>query len=78
MLKAILLIFAIGLVYWYFWGQQKRGKGPAASDPASPPPAIPEKMVICAYCQLRVPESECIAATGRHYCCDEHRQLDAP
>lgn len=78
MLKAILLLFAIGVVYWYFFGQQKQEKGRVASDQAGSTPAAPETMVTCAYCQLRVPESECVTAAGRHYCCDEHRQLGAP
>ena len=76
MLKAILLISALLLVYWIFWGQRKRD----ARDipPEGNAPASPEKMVICAHCQLHVPESECLTAAGRHYCCEEHRKLGSP
>lgn len=75
-MKAILLIIAILLVYWIFWGRQK---GPSANDPTgkSASPATPEKMVVCAHCKLHVPESECVTADGRQYCCEEHRQLGA-
>lgn len=76
MLKTILLVIAIALAYWFFWGRQRTRRnnttGPNESDRPRKPP---EKMVICAYCGLHVPETECIAAAGRHYCSDEHRRL---
>jgi uncharacterized protein len=34
-------------------------------------------MVRCAYCGLHVPQSESVVVDGRHYCGDEHRQLDS-
>jgi uncharacterized protein len=37
----------------------------------------PEPMVACARCGLHVPRSESVEAAGRHYCCPEHRRLDA-
>ncbi len=75
-MKAILLIIVVLLIYWVFWGRQRGGSGGAATD-RSAPPASPEKMVVCAHCKLHVPESECVSADGRHYCCEEHRQLGA-
>jgi uncharacterized protein len=75
-LKVILLVLALLLVYWFFWGQRKRDavdKPPEGNTPVSP-----EQMVICAHCQLHVPESECVKAAGRHYCCEEHRKLGPP
>ncbi|MDP1605990.1 MAG: PP0621 family protein [Rhodocyclaceae bacterium] len=74
MLKVILLILAILLVYWLFWGQRKKNAADGSADKKSAP-ANPEKMVICAHCQLHVPESECVIAEGRHYCSDEHARL---
>ena len=73
MLKVILLILAILLVYWFFWGQRKKNSTDSPADKSAP--ASPEKMVICAHCQLHVPESECVMAEGRHYCSDEHARL---
>ncbi|MHB1360077.1 MAG: PP0621 family protein [Rhodocyclaceae bacterium] len=73
MFKVILLILAILLVYWFFWGQRKKNPADDAADKSAP--ARPEKMVICAHCQLHVPESECVMADGRHYCSDEHARL---
>ncbi|MDO8960379.1 MAG: PP0621 family protein [Rhodocyclaceae bacterium] len=72
-MKVILLILAILLVYWLFWGQRKKNSTDGSADKSAP--ASPEKMVICAHCQLHVPESECVTAEGRHYCCDEHARL---
>jgi uncharacterized protein len=37
----------------------------------------PEPMVACARCGLHVPRSESVETAGRHYCCQEHRRLDA-
>ncbi|MDO9601877.1 MAG: PP0621 family protein [Rhodocyclaceae bacterium] len=73
MFKVILLILAILLVYWFFWGQRKKNPADTSADKSAP--ASPEKMVICAHCQLHVPESECVMADGRHYCSDEHARL---
>lgn len=78
MLKTILLVIAIVLAYWFFLGSHRARRndtGSSASDRSAQPP---ESMVICAYCGLHVPESECIVAAGRHYCSDEHRRLGAP
>lgn len=70
MLKAILLFLAIGLIYWLLVGKKMKAR-PTARQ------AGPENMVVCAYCQLRVPESEAVATPGHYYCCDEHRRRDA-
>lgn len=38
-----------------------------------------EKMLDCARCGLRFPESEAVrGADGRSYCCDEHARLGQP
>lgn len=73
-MKTILLIIAVLLIYWFFWGRQ-RGESADAPAEKSTPPGNPEKMVVCAQCKLHVPESECVSADGRQYCCEEHRQL---
>lgn len=72
MFKAILLVLALLLVYWFFWGAKAR-RGEADTRSASDN----ERMVVCAHCQLRVPESEAIADAGHFFCCEEHRRLDA-
>jgi uncharacterized protein len=72
MFKAILLVFVLFLVYWVFWGSKSK-RAPGEVGPASDN----ERMVVCAYCQLRVPESEAVADAGKFFCCDEHRRLDA-
>jgi uncharacterized protein len=35
----------------------------------------PEAFVTCAHCRVNVPNSEAVTFDGRHYCCEEHRQL---
>lgn len=70
MFKAILLVLALLLVYWIFWGGRSR-KLPEQARPAD----ANEKMVVCAHCQLRVPESEAIADAGQFFCSEEHRRL---
>jgi hypothetical protein len=32
-----------------------------------------ETMVQCAFCGIHAPRSECIAANGKYYCCEDHR-----
>lgn len=70
MLKAILLISLFVLAYWFFAGGRR-----AAGSPRQSQPREPERMVVCVYCQLRIPEGESLVASGKHYCCDEHRRL---
>jgi uncharacterized protein len=69
-LKAILLILLIALAYWFFAGGRR-----AADSRRQSQPHQSERMVKCAYCQLRIPEGESLLAAGKHYCCDEHRRL---
>ncbi|MDX9944394.1 MAG: PP0621 family protein [Azonexus sp.] len=71
-MKVVLLVLVLLAAYWLFWG--RRGGDPKESGKHV---AGTEKMVVCAYCRLHIPQGESIASEGRHYCCDEHRQLDA-
>jgi len=71
MAKIILLILALLLVYWVF-SSRRKGRQPVNDDK---PEKMAEKIVVCAHCQLHVPESESVVFDGRHYCCEEHRRL---
>jgi uncharacterized protein len=73
MAKIILLILALLLVYWVF-SVRRKGKQPASGGKSE---KVVEKIVVCAHCQLHVPESESVVFDGRHYCCEEHRRLGA-
>ncbi len=78
MAKFLLLILILFLVFWFVFRQRnnqgdssnQQGSSSATNDSA-------ESMVVCAHCHLRIPESESLISDGRHYCCDEHRQLGA-
>ena len=37
-------------------------------------PSAGERMVPCSQCGLNLPVSEALAASGRYFCCDEHRR----
>lgn len=74
MLKAILLILALGLAYWYFRGRQAEGGRVSRDLPASTS-GSQERMIVCAHCRLHVPESESVTAAGRSYCSEEHCRL---
>jgi membrane protein implicated in regulation of membrane protease activity len=71
MAKFFLLVIVLLLVFWWLFSQRKKPTD-ASSQQASTPTG--ERIVVCAQCQLHVPESESIVYEGRHYCCDEHRQ----
>lgn len=73
MLKYLLLIAVLALVVW-FWLGRRQTPADSAERPAAP--KVPELIVVCAHCQLRVPESEAVRFEGQHYCCEEHRTLD--
>lgn len=70
--KLLFLVLIAFAVYWLL--RSLRSKDAADRPPA---PRSPEAMVSCARCGLHIPRSESIEAAGRHYCCQEHRRLDA-
>ncbi|MDP1651692.1 MAG: PP0621 family protein [Rhodocyclaceae bacterium] len=73
MAKIFLLTLALLLVYWIF-SSRRKGQPPANNEK---PATAAEKIVVCAHCQLRVPESEAVVFEGLHYCCEDHRRLGA-
>ena len=68
-----LLFFALIAVAVYWLLRKPQGN----ADRGQQAPPAPERMVACARCGLHVPRSESVEAAGRHYCCQEHRRLDA-
>jgi hypothetical protein len=59
-------------VYWWL-----RGKRLDSGSHEKRRADGPEVMVRCTYCGLHVPQSESVTVDDRHYCGDEHRQLDS-
>lgn len=71
MLKYLLLI-ALAVVVWSVW--QKRARSGQETPRREVPP---ERMVTCAHCGVHMPLSDSVAAGGRYYCCEAHRQTGA-
>ena len=73
MLKWILFIVIGYLILQYWKRQQAPRPGPRTGGRRRP--AV-ERMVACKYCDVHLPESECIRdASGQPYCCEDHRRL---
>lgn len=74
MLRFIVILVGIFLVFLllkgYFRNLQRSTKTPAD------PKAVSENMVRCAQCGVNTPVTEAVFSRGKHYCCDQHRQLD--
>jgi uncharacterized protein len=66
--KFLLLVVAIIVIYFVVKGLARKRR-----DRATTPPG--EQMVPCAHCRVNLPRSEAIEATGRFYCCEEHRRF---
>ena len=74
--KLILLLFLGFFAYLVFKGvaraaAKREGKVRAGQ------PSAPERMVACARCGVRVPESEGVVGAGGSFCSEEHRRLGA-
>jgi|WetSurMetagenome_2_1015567.scaffolds.fasta_scaffold35120_3 hypothetical protein len=72
-LKPIFLLLVILLAYFFFRGG--KGKTTPLNHAEGGGHRKPEEMVVCAHCQLRVPESEAsVDSSGRYFCGDDHRK----
>lgn len=65
MLKLILIAVAVVVIYLALT-RNKRAAAPPSSKPA-------EKMVRCEVCGVHLPQDESVAAHGRYFCSDAHR-----
>lgn len=73
----LIRLIAIAAIIWLIYRMvtgRKRSKERIEQKQGRPV----DKMVKCAYCGTHVPESEAIAANGRYYCSEEHRDSDTP
>ena len=67
-----LLLLAGAYVLWRFWFRRE-------TDAPVPPSADSgESMVRCAQCGVYLPETDALAADGRHYCNEAHRRAARP
>ncbi len=68
-MRFLLLLALLAGVLW-FWRSGRAGA--SRGDPATPPAA--QTMIVCAWCQVHVPQSEVLAGKHGKYCCAQHRQ----
>lgn len=73
MMKLLVLI-GLGLaLYFLLRAPRVRSDGPPAARGGAGP-ALPQPMVRCAVCSVHLPQADALAgASGRLYCCHEHR-----
>lgn len=67
----LLLVLAAVLVY----RSLSRKSAPPRQPRGHAELQTPERMVTCAHCGLRLPESDSVRVDGRHFCSEEHRRL---
>ena len=71
-MKYLLWLGLIAVIWWVWSKRQAVARRPGEEQ--RPAPAV-EKMVRCAQCGVYLPESDGVAADGRVYCSEAHRQL---
>ena len=69
MSKILLLVLAIGVVWWLIRGARRKQTGKPEAE------AAPEQMVNCSHCGLYLPRSEAVPQGDRLFCSEEHRRL---
>lgn len=82
MTKYLLVIAVVVLVLWWLRRERLERQADNAQAKAksggrnsqTPHPALPTRMVRCAYCGTHLPESEAVKGGQGHYCDHDHRQ----
>ncbi len=72
-MKFLLLLIAIGVLFWLLRGSLRRVRPPQDGQPA--PPAEPKAMLQCAQCGLHLPREEALPGQGGVFCGEAHRKL---
>ena len=70
-MKFLLLLIAVGVLFWLLRGSLRRVRPPQAGKPA--PPAEPKAMQQCAQCGLHLPRDEALPGQGGVFCGEAHR-----
>lgn len=74
MLKYLLLLIVVWAVWWA-WKKGKEAQDQVEdAERQTQKNSLPERMVTCDYCGVHLPESDALAADGRHYCHEAHRR----
>lgn len=81
-LRWLLMAVLLGVVY-LIWRARRRPSTPESQDPdpsgdavkPAGPPQAPVVMVVCAHCQVHLPQGEaCWDAQGHPFCSSAHRR----
>jgi uncharacterized protein len=67
-MKFLLFMVLLAAVWW--WWKKKPSR--QASTRLEKPP-VAERMVVCQYCQVHLPESDSVQAGGQYFCNEAHR-----
>lgn len=70
-MKVLLLLIAVGVLFWLLRGSLRRVRPPQADKPA--PPTEPKAMLRCAHCGLHLPRDEALPGQGGVFCGEPHR-----
>lgn len=72
MSRLLFIIAVAAVIYWLLKSYRERlpGEGGANRD-------VAEDMVRCAHCGVHFPKSEGVAAEGKYFCSDAHRQASS-
>jgi len=73
-MSKLLTLLIVAIVVVLLVKKLRRGRDHDAAAPHSGHGERVERMVVCRYCGVHVPEGESVSAGGRVYCCDEHRR----
>jgi len=67
-MKFLLFVIMLAVIWWIWSKKKRRPQQPVIKEHPV------EKMVVCAHCQLHLPESDSLSAGQQFYCCEAHRQ----
>ncbi len=68
-MKYLIWLALLGGVWWVLMARRKRDR-----PDSTPPREIPsEKMVVCAFCGVHLPQSEALVVNGESFCNEAHR-----
>lgn len=71
-MKFILLLAAVGVLFWLLRGSLRRRSPPQSAKP-TPDKAGPKAMLQCVQCGVHLPRDEALPGQGGVFCGEAHR-----
>jgi uncharacterized protein len=72
MLKIVFIGFLIFIIVRLIQSHRSKASANSSQDGAT------HALVKCAFCGVHFPENESVNASGRHFCCQQHRDQFRP